>query len=203
MADEDAALAETAMALNEDAKAERKAKGDKPAKPKKEPEVSGDDEDFEHPGVEQIEIATENFDPDPSEAVQALTEFTLNTLKQLDQPWQKIPAEQQKDLIAAVQNNAKEVVRVLVEMMASRGQEPVRVLLKKIGVASDGKITISGEAALLGSEDPDKAILMLHHAVNKHVMVTRATVEDYAQGEEPEPDADEPEIDFGADDSED
>ena len=100
-------------------------------------------------------------------------------------------------MIAAAKNSADEVVRKLVEMIAARGQQPVRVLLKKITTADSMQIV--GNVSLIGDEDPDAAVLMLNHAVGKHVMLTRATVDDYKQGADPEADADEPEIDFGAD----
>jgi hypothetical protein len=148
----------------------------------------------EAPEVEAIEIAAEGFSPDPSEAVQALRDYTLQIIKDLDKPWHKLPQERQIDLARAIEHSSKDVVRTIVETVASRGQKPVRVLLKKI--AAGDKIQITGEVSLLGTERPDDSLLLLHHAIGKHVMLTRATVDDYAQGGEAETDPDEPALEF-------
>lgn len=213
--DDEDAIAKLAVDLNEDAKAGRKKasgsdasnEGEKPeeANALDDLEVEIVDEgtaipgsDDEHPAAMEIETSTEDFDPEPEEAVQALREAIMSIVKALPDPWHKIPAEGQVDIFRAVENASTECVRTLVEMMAARGQEPVRVLLKK--VAMDGsKVAISGEAVMFASENPDKQLLMLNHAIGKHVMLTRATVDDYNQGPDAEPDADEPEMDFEAD----
>jgi hypothetical protein len=220
MSDNADPFAELAVGLNEDAKASRAKR--KPRDEASEIDTSGyaeaveseadevaalidgplpanpmDDFVEEAPEVEAIEIAAEEFQPDPSEAVQALRDYTLQIIKDLDKPWHKLPQERQVDLARAIEHSSKDVVRTIVEMIAARGQKPVRVLLKKI--AAGDKIQITGEVSLLGAESPDESLLLLHHAIGKHVMLTRATVEDYAQGGDAETDDDEPIMDFGSD----
>ena len=50
------------------------------------------------------------------------------------------------------------------------------------------------------SRSGSDSLLLLHHAIGKHVMLTRATVDDYKQGPEAEPDRDEPEMEFESED---
>lgn len=142
------------------------------------------------PVAEGIEFAAEDFEPDTATIVQELRDFQLQTIKDLGELWHKMPQEQQADMAAAIGNASKDLVRKIVEAIAARGQSPVRVLLKKI-TAGD-KIQITGEVQTFGDENADRNVLLLHHAIGKHVMLTRATVEDYDQGGDPETDADEP-----------
>ena len=211
MAKDENQFAELADGLKEDTKAKKLADAKIPA-----PDLERDDGDDgveemraalaegspgtmdgfedEHPGVAEIEFATEQFDPEPEEAVQALRDFTLQTIKALDQPWHKLSQQRQQDLAHAIENGCETVVRQIVEMIAARGQQPVRVLLKKVNAGD--KIQITGEVSLLGSENPDDAMLLLLHAIGKHVMLTRATIEDYRQGADAETEADQPEMEF-------
>lgn len=153
--------------------------------------------DFEQDrAAAEIERSAEDFTIDPSTAVQNLRDFMLTQIRQIDTPWFKLREAQQRDIAAACEYAAEQAVREIVEQLASRGQQPVRVLLKTLQAGE--KIKIVGEAVLIGPEDPDQALLMLHHAIGKHVMLTRATVDDYKQGGRAETDRDEPEIDFEA-----
>lgn len=219
MPDADNQFAELATGLNEDSKAaRRKTVRDEPkpvAEPSDDEQLAADadalkgaiDEgeegrmaDFEpeHPAAVSIERSAEEFIPNVSDAVQGLRDFVLGQVKALDQPWFKIPEAQQHDIAKSIEYACEEALRKVVEEIAARGQQPVRILLKKMSAGE--KIQISGEAVLIGPDDPDKALLMLHHAIGKHVMLTRATVDDYRNGPEPETDKDEPEIDFESED---
>ena len=190
-------FAALAVGLNEDAKAERKAKAADPESEKPieyAAEEPGETFEDEHPGAVAIETAAEEFDPEPGEIVEKLRDLCLTFCKQLDKPWHLLSEAQQRDLAAAIEHGCEEAVMHLVGIIAARGQQPVRVLLKKVALGE--KIQITGEVHAFG-ESQDAAVSLLHHAIGKHVMLTRATVDDYkGGGGEAEIDADEPQIDF-------
>lgn len=130
-----------------------------------------------------------------SQLVYDVRDFMVDVIKSRPKPWSGTPAAEQKDVYAACEHNARELIRRVVEIVASEGLEPVRVLLTKVNLGE--KITITGEVKTFGDEDADKAVMTLHHARGKHVMLTVATVEDYAQNHRSEDvDQDEPDFSF-------
>jgi hypothetical protein len=167
--------------------------------------IGGDwDNDGEHTmAVDRMSALGDLLELDSRQLVFDTRDFLLDVIKSRPKPWSGTTQQEQRDVIAAAEHCAELLVRKVVEAVASRGTESIRVLLTKINAGTD--IVITGKVKF-ADDDPkerDRAIMTLHHAINKHVMVTRASVEDYRQdGEDREIDGDpdEPGLSFEADD---
>jgi hypothetical protein len=143
--------------------------------------------------VEQLQL-------NPGELVFDVRDFLLDTIKHRPKPWSATSQAEQRDVAAACEHASKELVRKIVETLAARGSEPIRVLLTKINAGGDDTV-ITGKVKFLDADptERDKAILNLHHAIGKHVMLTRASVDDYTGGgRDPETDPDQPDLSFEA-----
>lgn len=144
--------------------------------------------------ADQLEIGT-------GEMVYDVRDFLLDTIKSRPKPWSATSQAEQRDVAAACEHAAREVIRKIVEAVAANGTDPIRVLLTKVNAGGDD-IVITGKVKFLDAEptERDKAILALHHGIGKHVMLTRATVDDYTgNGRDAETDPDEPDLNFEAD----
>lgn len=141
--------------------------------------------------ADELEIATD-------EMVFDVRDFLLDTIKARPKPWSGTSQAEQRDVAAACEHAAKELVRKVAEAVASNGVQSIRVLLTKVNMGSD--IVISGKVKTFGEEEEDAAVLQLHRAIGKHVMLTRASADDYSGGDrEAETDADEPGFGFEGD----
>lgn len=125
-------------------------------------------------------------------------DFLLETIKARPKPWSATSQAEQRDIAAACEHAANELVRKVVEAVAANGVHPVRVLLTGVKLGSD--MVITGKVKTYDVEEADQAVLALHHAIGKHVMLTRATTEDYRQeARDAGTDPDEPDFRFEAD----
>jgi hypothetical protein len=143
--------------------------------------------------VDQLEL-------DPGELVYDIRDFLLDTIKARPKPWSATSQGEQRDVAAACEHAARELVRKVVETVAAKGADPIRVLLTKVNAGGDD-IVVTGKVNFLDAEpsERDKAILSLHHAISKFVMLTRATVDDFTgQGREAETMPDQEPLDFEA-----
>jgi hypothetical protein len=137
---------------------------------------------------------------DTGEMVFDVRDFLLDSIKSRPKPWSATSQGEQRDVAAACEHAARELIRKVVEALAARGSDAIRVLLTKVNAGGDD-IVITGKVKFLDAEpsERDKSILSLHHAIGKHVMLTRASVDDYTgQGRDPQTDEDEPPLDFEA-----
>lgn len=134
--------------------------------------------------IQAMDNITDALRVSTEEAVFDARDFMLEQIKHRPKPWSATSQQEQRDVAAKCENAARELVRQLVEVVAARGLEPIRVLLTKVNAGGDD-IVINGKVKFLDAEptERDRAILSLHHAIGKHVMLTRATVDDYAGGE--------------------
>lgn len=148
--------------------------------------------------LDRMEAIADELQIDAKEMVFDVRDFLLDTIKARPKPWSATSQAEQRDVAAACEHAAKEVVRKVVEAVASNGVQSIRVLLTKVNMGTD--IVISGKVKTFGEEEEDAAVLQLHRAIGKHVMLTRATAEDYAEGErEAGTDPDEPDFGFEGD----
>jgi hypothetical protein len=144
--------------------------------------------------VDDLELST-------GELVFDVRDFLLDTIKQRPKPWSSTSQAEQRDVAAACEHSATELIRKIVEAVAARGVVPVRVLLTKVTLGDD--IVIAGKVKTYSDDEADKAVMILHKAHGKHVMLTVASVEDYrGEGRDAETDVDEPPLDFEAQDDE-
>lgn len=124
-------------------------------------------------------------------------DFLLDQIKARPKPWSVTPFDEQRDVAAACEHAAKELVRKIVEAIATDNRTSIRALLEsyseKDGLKASLKIkTFDDEEALA-------AVVGLHRAVGKHVMITVASADDYAE-ERRDPDLEEDQrgLDFEA-----
>lgn len=159
------------------------------------------DAEAQHQGaIQAMDNITEALRITTDEAVFDARDFMLEQIKHRPKPWSATSQAEQRDVAAKCENAARELVRQIVEAVAANGTQAIRVLLTKVNAGGDD-IVVTGKVKLGGAEptEQDTAILALHHAIGKHVMLTRATVEDYAgQGREAETDPDQPPLGFEA-----
>lgn len=152
--------------------------------------------------VDRMEAIARETELGTSELVFDVRDFLLEIIKSRPKPWSATSQGEQRDVAAACETAANELVRKVVERIAARGVDPVRVLLTKVAMGND--IVITGKVKTFDSEEEVRAIKVLHTALNKHVMLTAASVEDYAgTPREAETDADQNDFGFEGDDGED
>jgi hypothetical protein len=168
---------------------------------------TADAEGQHNASIEAMDNITEALRITTEEAVFDARDFMLEQIKHRPKPWSATSQIEQREVAAKCENAARELVRQIVEAVASNGTQAIRVLLTKVNAGGDD-IVVTGKVKLGGAEptEQDTAILALHHAIGKHVMLTRATVEDYAgQGREAETEPDQQALGFeaGSEDEED
>lgn len=144
--------------------------------------------------IERMENMADDLEIDTSEMVFDVRDFLLDTIKARPKPWSATSQAEQRDVAAACEHSAKQLVRKVAEAIATNGQEAVRVLLTKVAMGSD--IVISGKVKAFGEGEEDRAVALLHHSLNKHIMVMPASADDYAGGDR-EAETDEDQTDFG------
>lgn len=219
MADADDALEATALALNEDAKAARKKRSKAGGDPADDEPSMGEALADLGKAVDAKEgAATDGYDLSEgahtaaidrmenmaTEAVLSdkmlvfdVRDFLLDQIKSRPKPWSGTSQGEQRDVAAACEHAAKELVRKVVEAIAAHGADPVRVLLTKVTIGDD--IVIAGKVKTFDEDEENRAVELLHKARGKHVMLTVASADDYAQGNrEAETMDDEPNLGFEA-----
>lgn len=162
-------------------------------------EAEGWDAEGEHgTALERMELIADELEISTDEMVFDARDFLLDTIKARPKPWSGTSQAEQRDVAAACEHAARELVRKVVEAVASNGVQSIRVLLTKVNMGTD--IVISGKVKTFGEEEEDAAVLQLHRAIGKHVMLTRATADDYSGGDrEAATDPDEPDFGFEGD----
>lgn len=147
-------------------------------------EAEGWDAEGEHTlAVDRMSnIADELVLADDKRLVEDIRDFLLDVIKTRPKPWSATSQAEKRDVAAACEHSASELVRKVVEAIAARGVDPVRVLLTKVAMGND--IVITGKVKAFDPHEEHKAISILHGALNKHVMLTVATKDDYSSGEE-------------------
>jgi hypothetical protein len=159
----------------------------------------GWDAEGEHDtAIDRMEAMATDLVVNTDELVFDVRDFLLDTIKARPKPWSGTSQAEQRDVAAACEHAAKELVRKVAEAIASNGVQSIRVLLTKVNMGTD--IVISGKVKTFGEEEEDRAVLQLHRAIGKHVMLTRASADDYTgDGREAATDPDEPDFGFEGD----
>ncbi len=146
--------------------------------------------------VDRIEGIVDEVMLNSKELVFDIRDTLLEIIKTRPKPWSGTSQQEQRDIAAALEISSKELVRKVVEQIASNGTASVRVLLTKFNM-SGSDMVITGKVKTYDDAEKDRVTLTLMHSLNKHVMLTRASAEDYVQGErEAETDEDEPGFGF-------
>jgi hypothetical protein len=103
----------------------------------------------------------------------------LEFIKRMPKPWGITPFDQQQDIAAAAEQFGRDLVRQIVEAVVVDDRTAIRALLVKYDEADDIKVTLKVKA--LGTDELEAAVVGLHRARGKHVMITVASADDYAE----------------------
>ena len=125
---------------------------------------------------------------DETKLVASLAGFFVDLFKHRPKPWSQLSQAEQRDLAAGLEHNAREIVRMTVEAVARQGREPIRALLE--GYTEKDGIKVTLKVKPLSEDEALLAVIGLHKAQGKHVLLTVASADDYA--EHPAPDPSEP-----------
>jgi hypothetical protein len=138
------------------------------------------------------EIATKALVPD-------VRDFLLDQIKARPKPWSATSQGEQRDVAAACEHAAVELVRKVVEAVAAdSSRQPIRCLLVGYSDKADD-IKVDLKVKALSEEEGVEAVVGLHRAKGKHVLVTVASVDDYrGDGREAETLPDQPDLSFEA-----
>lgn len=154
-------------------------------------------EEAHRTAIEEAESAATDWVLDPQSLVADARDCLLEQIKRRPKPWSVLSPGEQRDVAAACEHAAQELVRKVVEEVAARGQKAVRVFLQKVTIADE--IQIVGKVKTLTAVEEDEAVTMLHHARGGNVMLTVASKDDYQTNHrEAETDVEEPLLTFEA-----
>lgn len=110
--------------------------------------------------------------------VRNATDWVIELFKHRPKPWDQLSQAEQRDLIAGVEENVHELVRHVVEAIARTGREAVRCLF--VGFTDKGDdIKAELKVKAFSKEETEAAVISLHRARGKHVLVTVASADDF------------------------
>lgn len=138
--------------------------------------------------MDQIDQLADNLDlgDDSGALVAELHLAFLDLMKHQPKPWSALTQAEQRDLSARLEHHATETVRLVAEAIARNGRDAVRCLLVGfVDKGEDMKVELKVKAHDKG--ELEQAVLGLHRARGKLVMLTVASVEDYRQTEIEDP----------------
>jgi hypothetical protein len=126
---------------------------------------------------------------DGGKVVASATLWVIELFKRRPKAWDQLSQAEQRDLASGIEHNVKELVRHVVEAVARQGRDPVRCLL--VGFTDKGDdIKVELKVKAFTPEENEAAVLGLHRARGKHVLVTVASADDFH--DEPARDESEP-----------
>lgn len=129
--------------------------------------------------TEALEAMAEAIDlgEDRGAIVARATAFLVELFKARPKPWGQMSQAEQRDVVAALETNAKELVRRIAETVAKNGAEPVRCLLE--GYTEKDGIKATLKVKPMDEDEEEAAVLALHRARGKFVLLTVASADDY------------------------
>lgn len=196
-------IAALAIDLNKEAKHKRRTK------PRtvitSEEAAKADDDQDEGPeratAFDRMELVASEYELDVNQLVPTVRNFLVEQIKMRPKPWSACGEQEQRYTYAAAEHAATELVRKIVEAIAASGRsEPIRALLTKF--SHGDKIVLTAELKTFSEDEAVKAIIALHKAQGKHVLISAASVDDYRGNLGPSIDPDQADLDFEAEDGE-
>lgn len=126
----------------------------------------------------------------------------LDIVKTRPKPWSQLTEAEQNDVARALEYAARDLVTKTVEAIAAKQAEnnPIRAILQSYVEKDEIKASLKIKA--LGEEDAEAAVVSLHKARGKVVMITLASAQDFMgeRGEfEAEPDQNGLDFEAGSD----
>lgn len=145
------------------------------------PQGTGDLPAQHERAIDRMERMASEATLDTRSMVFDVRDFLLEQIKARPKPWSATSQEEQRDVAAACEHAAQELVRKVVEGIASDGRAQVRALLVKYDEGDDIKVTLKVKA--FSPEETEAAVIGLHRARGKHVLITVASVDDHKEGQ--------------------
>ena len=148
--------------------------------------------------AERIETIAETGELNVRTLAGDVRDMLIDMFKTRPKPWDQMTAAEQSDICKAIDYASREMVKGVVDEIRSEGAEaPVKAILEGYTDKGDIKATLKIKSA--GSEDEANAIMSLHRARGKLVLITIASPEDYlGQRAEPAIDPDQNPLKFEA-----
>lgn len=147
--------------------------------------------------AERIEHFADDIELDAGFLVEDARDFMLDMFKTRPKPWSAMKEEEQRDVAAAIEQAMVEFVRKMVETIrADPATQPIRALLEGYNEKDGIKATVKIKA--FSPEEELAAVIGLHKARGKFVLITVASVDDYRGGRDAETDPDQPAMEFEA-----
>lgn len=154
-------------------------------------------EETASPVVERLERFADDLEFDAGFLVEDARDFMLDLFKTRPKPWSSMPEEEQRDVAAAIEQAMVEFVRKVVETVRTDPHtQPIRALL--VGYAEKDGINANLKIRAFTPEEEEAAVVGLHRARGKFVLVTVASVDDYRGGRDAETEPDQPGMEFEA-----
>jgi hypothetical protein len=131
--------------------------------------------------IERVEELVDAIDlDDEKKIVSSCHLFFVDLYKSRPRAWDQLSQDEQRDLSAALEHNAKELVRQVVEAIARNGREPIRAVLESY-TEKDG-VKVSLKVKTFSEEEALAAVIGLHKAQGKSVLITVASADDFNDG---------------------
>jgi len=164
-------------------------------------EERDEDEEPVMPAIARLEaIAADSF-PEGRALVRFATMFILDQIKHAPR-WDDLLEAGQRDLGATIQTNANDLVTKIIEAVRANGVQPIRALLESYSEKDGIKASLKIKPADDG--EAEQAIIGLHRAQGKYVLITVASAQDFDQSPAEIPiEPDEPGLGFEAGDDSD
>jgi hypothetical protein len=130
--------------------------------------------------------------------VRNATDWVIELFKHRPKPWDQLSQIEQRDLVAGIEGNVHELVRMVVEAIARTGRDAVRCQF--VGFTDKGDdIKAELKVKSYSREEAEQAVVQMHRARGKIVLVTVASADEFhdeANADRSEPD--QPDLGFDA-----
>lgn len=145
--------------------------------------------------VDRLELLGQKAELDIDFLLGDVREFFLDMFKTRPRPWSACSEAEQRDIVAACDHSARDFIRQTVELVRADGRDSIRALLESYSEKDGIKATIKIKP--VDEDDALAAVIGLHKAQGKHVLVTVASADDYTgQRRESEIQPDAPSMSF-------
>lgn len=154
------------------------------------PEVE-DEDDVEVEFMKQAEIEI-----DPKNFIPSIRDALLEQFKHRPKPWSAMSEAEQRDCAHGLEDFATSLVRRIVEEVAAGPRRSIRCLLESY-TEKDG-IKVAMKVQAFGESESENAVLFLHKARGKNVVVQLASIDELKGDRPAEIMPNQPEIDWDA-----
>jgi len=130
------------------------------------------------PATERLEAIVQESEFSPDTLAGDVRDTMLDLFRSRPKPWSAMTEAEQNDVVRALEYASRELVLKAVDAIRSTGTEsPIRAILESYN-EKDG-IKAALKIKTMGEQDGEAAVLALHKARGKMVLVTLASADDY------------------------